>query len=477
MLALPAYVSFVAYPSFTDLLIRNTEGDAIRVAKHLSRIITEKAAQLESSTPETFQYEVDMVVKDFHLMKLKLFEPSGKVIYSTDPKNIGQINENIYFHDNVTKGEIFTKVVKKGGLSLENEEIMLDVVETYVPIMQGKKFVSAFEIYYDITAKKEKLNKLLTHSSIILFSVTIGLLAIIMFILSRTAKTIAERERVEKARQQAEESLKDAYQEITALNKQLKSENLRMSAELDISRQLQQMLLPKEEELNQIEDLEIAGFMEPAEEVGGDYYDVLQYDGRLLFGIGDATGHGLESGLLALMTQSAVRTLLELGERDTTKFLNSVNGMIYKNVHKRMSLDKNLTLSLLEHQPQSSGGVLRISGQHEEMIVVRNGHLEVIDTNNLGFPVGFVNDISEYVAQRDVVLNKGDVVVLHTDGITEAVNPEQLEYGIDRLCEIIKQHWQKSAKALQQAVIDDVRQYIGQQKVFDDMTLLVLKQK
>jgi serine phosphatase RsbU (regulator of sigma subunit) len=77
------------------------------------------------------------------------------------------------------------------------------------------------------------------------------------------------------------------------LNKELKSDNRRMGAELDVSRRLQQMLLPREEELQQIEGLDIAGFMEPADEMGGDYYDVLYHDGLVLFGIGDVTGHGL----------------------------------------------------------------------------------------------------------------------------------------------------------------------------------------
>jgi serine phosphatase RsbU (regulator of sigma subunit) len=81
-----------------------------------------------------------------------------------------------------------------------------------------------------------------------------------------------------------------------------------MSAELAVSRKLQQMLLPKEHELNQIPGLEIAGFMEPATEVGGDYYDVLNHNGNVKIGIGDVTGHGLESGVVMLMTQTATRT-------------------------------------------------------------------------------------------------------------------------------------------------------------------------
>ncbi len=258
--------------------------------------------------------------------------------------------------------------------------------------------------------------------------------------------------------------------------KQLRKDNLRMSAELEVTRRLQQMLLPKEQELEQVANLDIAGFMKPAHEVGGDYYDVLQHQGRILFGIGDATGHGLESGMLALMAQSAVRTLLENGETDPKKFLNSINGTIYKNVRERLSVDKNITLSLLEYQPLSSRGVLRVTGQHEDMIVVQNGQLELIDTTDLGLPVGLLDDIAKQVNQTEVALNIGDVVVLYTDGITEAENIEEEEYGVERLSEVVEQHWQKSAKDIRQAVIDDVQKFVGKQRFLDDITLLVLKQ-
>ncbi|EDN71889.1 two component system response regulator [Beggiatoa sp. SS] len=102
----------------------------------------------------------------------------------------------------------------------------------------------------------------------------------------------------------------------------LKTENIRLNAELDVARRLQQMLLPKEHELTQVAGLEIAGFMEPAEKVGGDYYDVLVSHGRIQLAIGDATGHGLESGILAIMVQTAVRTLLENGETRSGKVPN-----------------------------------------------------------------------------------------------------------------------------------------------------------
>jgi len=268
------------------------------------------------------------------------------------------------------------------------------------------------------------------------------------------------------------EQLDEANQKISSLNEQLKSENLRMSTELDISRRLQQMLLPKDKELQQIESLDIAGFMEPADEVGGDYYDVLQHNGRILFGIGDVTGHGLESGALAIMVQSSIRTLLALNETDPVKFFSALNQMVFHNV-QRMNVEKSLTLVLVYYQQNQ----LYLSGQHEEIIVVRSGELELIDTIDLGFPIGLDEHITEFVRQIKVPLNPGDVVVLYTNGITEAENIDGKMYGLERFCEIIQQNWQKTAQEIQQAVIENVRQFIGEQKVFDDITLLILKQK
>ncbi|MFS8118563.1 MAG: PP2C family protein-serine/threonine phosphatase, partial [Microcoleus sp.] len=131
-----------------------------------------------------------------------------------------------------------------------------------------------------------------------------------------------------------------ANQEITVLNNRLKAENVRMSAELDVTRKIQQMLLPKDLELKEVIGLDIAGFMEAAEEVGGDYYDVLQHEGRVKIGIGDVTGHGLESGVLMIMLQTAVRTLLAYNEPDPVRFLSAINSAIYDNV-QRMKCDKN----------------------------------------------------------------------------------------------------------------------------------------
>ena len=264
--------------------------------------------------------------------------------------------------------------------------------------------------------------------------------------------------------------LQVANTEICLLNECLQQDNLRMGAELDVARQLQQMILPRDQDLNQIPELDIAGFMKVATEVGGDYYDVLRQAGSVVIGIGDVTGHGLESGVLMIMVQTAIRALVA-ANMDSIDLLNAVNQVIYQNA-QRMSPGKNLTLALLNYQ----NGQLQLTGQHEEVLVVRaSGTIERIDTIDLGFPIGMVEDISAFVAQTQIVLDSGDGVVLYTDGITEAEDPHRRLYGIDRLLQIVQQNWKQAAIDIRQAVVADVQQHIGNRAILDDITLVVLK--
>ncbi len=269
------------------------------------------------------------------------------------------------------------------------------------------------------------------------------------------------------------QELAQANEEIQVLNEYLREENQRMGMELEITRQLQKMVLPHEDELVDVQDLEISCYMQPATEVGGDYYDIIQYGNTVKIAIGDVTGHGLTSAVLMLMVQTAVRTLFTHNMCTTESCLSVLNRTIYDNV-QRMETDKNLSLTLLNYQD----GKLSFVGQHEEVLVMRkNGHIERFDTMDLGFPVGLEANIDAFINRVDVELNQGDGIVLYTDGITEAENSKKQFYGHERLCHQIEQNWLLSAQQIQQKIIQDVKQHIGEYKVFDDITLLVIKRK
>ena len=402
------------------------------------------------------------------VVKVKVYNLDGLTVFSTEEAQIGDDKSQNAGFLSAKSGQTASELTYRDTFSAFEETIEnRNVFSSYIPIQpdrQNGEIVGVFEIYDDVTPLIQRIDR---SQRVLVFGVgfMLILLYIVLFLIVKRADNIIKQHTTE---------LAHANEEINVLNKRLKAENLRLGAELEVTRRVQEMILPTQEELEQIQGLDMASFVKPADEVGGDYLDVLQHNGHVKIGIGDVTGHGLESGMLMLMTQTAVRTLLTSNETDPTRFLNILNRTIYDNV-QRMQANKSLSLSLLDYHPS---GHMRLSGQHEELIIVRQGgQVELIDTMDLGFPIGLDDDITDFVDQALIKLEPGDGIVLYTDGITEAENIEGEQYGIERMCAALSRHWHKEADAIKQGVIDDLHQHIGQQTVFDDITLLVLKQK
>ncbi|HCJ12061.1 MAG: hypothetical protein A2Y14_01005 [Verrucomicrobia bacterium GWF2_51_19] len=267
--------------------------------------------------------------------------------------------------------------------------------------------------------------------------------------------------------------LEQATAEILALNERLKQENLKLGADIEITKQLQTMILPDKKTLQSVEGLDIAGFMHPADEVGGDYYDILFDKNLIKIGIGDVTGHGIESGVLMIMVQTVARALLDTGEYDPVRFLNQLNKTLFQNV-ARIQTDKNLTLLFADYKDNS----LTLTGQHEDVLIVRRGGtLERISTVDLGFPIGLEEDITHFVKTLKVPFNQGDVAVFYTDGITEAENDNGKMYGLDRLCNCLQTYSELSSTGIKDAIIRDLMLFIRKQRIYDDITLVVVKHK
>ena len=267
--------------------------------------------------------------------------------------------------------------------------------------------------------------------------------------------------------------LQRANEEITLLNERLKDENLRLSAELDVARRLQLMVLPPEEETQAVQDLDIAGYMRPADEVGGDYYDVLQIGNIVFIGIGDVTGHGLPAGVIMLMAQTAMLALSQSGEQDMRALLSRLNHVLYRNI-LRIQEDKNMTLALLRYHDRQ----FQLVGQHEMVIICRtDGQIEIVDTLNLGFPVGLADDIEEFIAHKNFALSPGDVLLLYTDGVTEAENTQGEMFELDRLTALLCQHRHLEAKQILERILEGLYAFIGEAHIYEDISMVVVKQK
>jgi sigma-B regulation protein RsbU (phosphoserine phosphatase) len=154
-------------------------------------------------------------------------------------------------------------------------------------------------------------------------------------------------------------------------------------------------------------------------------------------------------------------------------FLEVLNRAIYKNTERTQS-GKHLSLAFLDY----ADGVATIAGQHEEFILIRqDGTVRRIDTIDLGFPIGLEEDIGDFLASIDVPFLQGDMMVLYSDGVTEAESEAGELYEMDRLIASALRHHHKTAPQAVDAIIADLRAHIGTQKVHDDITLVVLKHR
>lgn len=177
VIVLPIFIIFYVYPSFEGFIVQLTEKKAVLDARHLAHMFFTSGKILTTEAfPQNFSQLLEDARQDFNLYKVKVFSPDGIVQYSSDPLDIGHINQEAYFHEKVSRGELFAKVVEKNSHSLEGELVRRDVVEIYVPFMKGDEFLGAFEIYYDITPSKQDLGQLIFRSSVALFVIVLFLL-------------------------------------------------------------------------------------------------------------------------------------------------------------------------------------------------------------------------------------------------------------------------------------------------------------
>jgi len=235
--------------------------------------------------------------------------------------------------------------------------------------------------------------------------------------------------------------------------------------DMELAKKIQTVLLPKSPE---IQGYEIAASCEPAEEVGGDYYDVISVNGYDWIVIGDVSGHGVTSGLVMMMVQTSIHTvLIQNPQTPPSHLLSVINRTIYENIVK-MDEQKHMTILVIAC---GKDGFFDFSGLHEDILLwsAETRKVEKIKTD--GMWIGLEPDISKMLPANEFRLETGDCIVLYTDGITEAWGADGKMFGEERLIKIVESSGGKSAAEIHAAVLEALKPY----EKPDDITLLVMK--
>ena len=235
--------------------------------------------------------------------------------------------------------------------------------------------------------------------------------------------------------------------------------------ELDVASKMQQSILPTE--FPRSEKYELFGNMEPAREVGGDFFDIVALSDECVgLAIADVSGKGVPAALFMMSS----RTLLKgaaIGHPGPAAAMGEVNNLLEEDNEASMFV----TVFYTVYDPASGELVYCNGGHNPPLIVHPNGNSTVLGETDgiaLGIMPGF-----EY-AQHSVQLESGDILLLYTDGVSEAMNADAEEFGMDRLQEVFRANPPKTAEEANQAVFAAVHEFAGGTPQSDDITCLTL---
>ena len=243
------------------------------------------------------------------------------------------------------------------------------------------------------------------------------------------------------------------------------ADRLTLKNELEIARGIQQAMLPRA--AFHASGIEAFGMTRPANTVGGDFYDILPLpDGRVLFALGDVAGKGSPASLLMALLLAMMRTLVDEGFEGAA-LAARLNAQIVK--HAPASRFVTLFFGVLDTSTGEFGYVN--AGQNPPLVRRATGAYDRLKTGGIALGM-FEFATYEFASTR---LNVGDVIVMYSDGVTEAENEAGVPFEESGLQAVIDGPGWASAKELAWATFAAVDQYSEQRRLFDDLTILVVR--
>ncbi len=246
-------------------------------------------------------------------------------------------------------------------------------------------------------------------------------------------------------------------------------EKRRIDRDLSVARQIQAALLPSA--LPRLPTVELAAFNEPAQHIGGDYYDVLRVDEHHIgLAIADVSGKGIGGALLMSVARSMLRAHAP-GQRSPAEVLRALNRVMKGDIAE----DMFITMLYLVLDLRDRRLTIARAG-HERPALIRRG--EVLFPDAAGPAIGLLDadTFSASLEETSVVLDPGDLVALYTDGITEAMSPREEEWGLNAFLDACRVAASEGAAPVVRNVRQRLQRHVGGRAQYDDMTLLVLRQ-
>ena len=242
----------------------------------------------------------------------------------------------------------------------------------------------------------------------------------------------------------------------------------RVAKELELASKIQHEILPKTKP--PIPGYEIGGGLIAADEVGGDCYDfIAAKSGSFYIYLGDVTGHGIAAGLISSVANALIYSATSFSD-DPKNILISANRILSEKTTKSMFM----TMVMAKITPE--GNLQYISAGHNQVLKYHADGAKVEELPTGGMALGMVLDIEKTLTVHEIPMKSGDVIVLYSDGLPEARNNHDEQYGMPRFKRAVSEYCDLvTPDGIKNALLADVKEFMGKSLQLDDMTVVVIK--
>lgn len=245
-------------------------------------------------------------------------------------------------------------------------------------------------------------------------------------------------------------------------------EKQKITEQLRIAQRIQKGLLPKDNP--PIARLDISGVSIPAQSVGGDYYDYIELPGnRLLVAVGDVSGKGISAALYMSKVQGMIRIAAQMEDRPRD-ILIRVNRLIYEGMERNSFI--TVILAMFDFDADA---VTICRAGHMPPLLAFNGDTQYLGSEGMGLGLENGEVFEHSLEEKTFPLHDNGLIVLYSDGLTEAMDAHKNEFGEDRVLAMVRGAAQMSATDLQQLLLDEVALHRGEAEQNDDITLVVIR--
>jgi len=426
----------------------------------------------ESGNTDTFLAKLDSRTMEFRF-QFFVIDENDSILYTEVPIDEGFSKDDIQLiRAHVDTGKVFSADGSMKGFLRDD-----DLICKAITVLDNKIFmvgISKESVTSDTSFLVRSYEK--AFSDIMLFTVLYVVISLLMkyLVVNKLSSVNTSLHRITsgnleekvdvRSHTEYEELSNDINQTVTALKGYIDAAEKRMEEELKLAAAIQESALPRVFTFAK-KNFELYALMDPARQVGGDFYDFFFIDqDRLALVIADVSGKGIPAALFMMRSKTAIKNLARTGHTPS-ELLMGVNNLLCEGNDAEMFV--TVWIGIVDLR---TGNVQCANAGHEYPMLMRKGEQYEVLKDRHGLVLAAMEDAR--FKQYEIQLSPGDRLFVYTDGVPEAINESEEQYGLERLAEQLNRDHSISQEQLLHNVRDDISRFAGSAEQFDDITML-----